>query len=47
MSTKKFDELLAIVENALQKKCKKFREPISAEEQLVITITLVTCDTTL
>ena len=39
MSTKKFDELLGIVRNALQKKCMKFREPISAEEQLVITIT--------
>ena len=39
MSTKKFDELLGIVQNALQKKCMKFREPISAEEQLVITIT--------
>ena len=39
MSTKKFDELLSIVRNALQKKCTKFREPISAEEQLVITIT--------
>ena len=38
MSTKKFDELLGIVENALQKKCMKFREPISPEEQLVITI---------
>ena len=39
MSTKKFDELLGIVENALWKKCMKFREPISPEEQLVITIT--------
>ena len=39
MSTKKFDELLGIVENALRKKCTKFREPISPEEQLVITIT--------
>ena len=38
MSTKKFDELLGIVWNALQKKCTKFREPISAEEQLVIMI---------
>ena len=39
MSTKKFDELLGIVENALQKKCMQFREPISPEEQLVIMIT--------
>ena len=39
MSTKKFDELLGIVGNALWKKCTKFREPISSEEQLVITIT--------
>ena len=39
MSTKKFDELLGIVGNALRKKCTKFREPISSEEQLVITIT--------
>ena len=39
MSTKKFDELLGIVENALWKKCTKFREPISPEDQLVITIT--------
>ena len=39
MSTKKFDELLGIVENALRKKCMKFREPISPEEQLVIMIT--------
>ena len=38
MSMKKFDELLGIVENALWKKCTKFREPISPEEQLVITI---------
>ena len=38
MSTKKFDELLGIVRNALQKKCTKFREPISSEKQLVITI---------
>ena len=39
MSMKKFDDLLGIVGNALQKKCTKFREPISSEEQLVITIT--------
>ena len=39
MSTKKFDELLGIVQNALRKKCTKFRELISSEEQLVITIT--------
>ena len=38
MSMKKFDELLGIVGNALWKKCTKFREPISSEEQLVITI---------
>ena len=38
MSMKKFDGLLGIVQNALQKKCMKFREPISAEEQLVIMI---------
>ena len=36
---KKFDELLGIVGNALQKKCIQFREPISPEEQLVIMIT--------
>ena len=39
MSMKKFDELLGNVRNVLQKKCTKFRELVSAEEQLVIMIT--------
>ena len=39
MSIRKFDQLLGIVQNSLRKQCTKFREPISAEEQLVITIT--------
>ena len=38
MSIRKFDQLLGIVQNSLWKQCTKFREPISAEEQLVITI---------
>ena len=33
-----FDQLLGIVQNSLRKQCTKFVEPISAEEQLVITI---------
>ena len=39
MSTRQFDDLLSIVKNSLQKKCTNFGEPISPEEQLVITIT--------
>ena len=39
MSIRKFDQLLVIVQNSLRKQCTKFREPISAEEQLVVTIT--------
>ena len=39
MSTRKFDQLLCIVQNALRKQPTNFREPISPEEQLVITIT--------
>ena len=39
MSTRKFDQLLGIVQNALTKKATNFRKPISPEEQLVITIT--------
>ena len=35
---RKFDQLLSIVQNSLRKQCTKFREPISSEEQLVITI---------
>ena len=39
MSTRQFDHLLSVVKNSLRKKCTNFREPISPEEQLVITIT--------
>ena len=39
MSTHKFDQLLGIVQNALRKPPTNFTEPISPEEQLVITIT--------
>ena len=39
MSTRQFDDLLGIVRNAIRKKSTNFREPISPEEQLVITIT--------
>ena len=39
MSTRQFDALLDIVRNSLTKRSTNFREPISAEEQLVITIT--------
>ena len=38
MSIRKFDQLLGIVQNSLWKQCTTCTEPISAEEQLVITI---------
>ena len=39
MSTKKFDYLLKVVQRRISKQNTNYRESISAEEQLVITLT--------
>ena len=39
MTVEKFDELFEMLEPILRKKGSNFREPICAEEQLVVTIT--------
>ena len=39
MSVEKFDELFQLLEPSLRKKGSYFREPVCAEEMLVITIT--------